>query len=147
MTTKTQLRAGEMAVPEGSRLLILDFYDGMTEGIIELGSSGPVLFLKMTGNELCGEVFRTFHVQELPEDSFEECVRILAEAQAPKWPVWYPIWEFNDEETQHAVEAVFDKVLSQGRRTEWELTSEDIINMENIRLDKIKVPQGLSRTA
>jgi hypothetical protein len=130
----TTIRAGHMTLPEGSRLIILDFYDGVSEGILGLGSAGQVYHIKMSNNSDWEP--RTFDVYQLPDSAIDDSVRILGESQTPKWPAWYPIWEFNDEKTQRAVEAVFDQIVSQGKRTDWEFTSSDISDLESVTLAK-----------
>lgn len=104
---------GTHAASTVTRVLILGYYDGATNGVLQFGDDGPVYRFDMTDERLtvdgCDE--RTFELRPLPFDALSQLVAILAPYHQADGPVWSPLWTFPSEEARLAVEQAFDKIL------------------------------------
>jgi hypothetical protein len=69
-------------------MLVLDFYDGPTSGILECAGSGACYRFEMLDWDEEQRV-RIFRLARLPAGALEECVTVFA-PEKPSWPVWFP---------------------------------------------------------
>jgi hypothetical protein len=87
-----------------SRMILLDYYDGPTGGVVQRSRSRRVYRFDMLDWDDNHHI-RIFRLAELPPEAIEECVAVFAPA-VPRWPVWSP-WP-------HGVtEAFFDEMETQ----------------------------------
>ena len=89
-----------------SRMLVLGYYDGPTEGIAEC-REGHVAVLRMVDWDDRQDV-RVFSVCELPSAPFNELERLVAETENPTWPVFLPRVPLSDA-GECAVQGLLDK--------------------------------------
>lgn len=74
--------------PPFSRMLVLDFYDGPTSGILECAGSAACYRFDMLDWDDEQRV-RIFRLARMPAGTLDECAEAFAPEQ-PSWPVWFP---------------------------------------------------------
>src|SRR5262245_42589442 len=123
------IRPGLNAPSPVRRVLILGYYDGATDGVIELGPVPEVFEFRQSD-----EVFnpdgvdrRTFDLRPLPADSMARLVAAISPYIEPAWPTWAPVWRFPDESARQAVEAQVGAILSAAERPLWQIETDDTI--------------------
>lgn len=108
-----------------SRVIAFDFYDGPTDGVLQLGSNGPVYRFEPAPAETQSPDTRRFLLRRLPNDTLNRIVDLLAPYHSPQWPCWCPIWIFPSQEIQRDVEEKLDRLLATSNDVEWELETPD----------------------
>jgi hypothetical protein len=121
------LRRGVNDPSPVTRVLILGYQDGATDGVLQLGDGGPVYRFEMTGErhnpDGCDE--RTFDLRPLPTGALDRLAGVLAPYHAPRWPVWAPIWTFPSDDARSAAEAAVDAILAEAGPAVWAVTTAD----------------------
>lgn len=100
--------------PPPSRVLILGYYDGATDGVIEFGPGAVYRFDwadEVHNPDGCDE--RTFTLRLLPADALDRLAAAIAPFHAPGWPVWAPAWTFPTAIDRDAVTAAVDTILGE----------------------------------
>lgn len=97
-----------------SRIIALDYHDGPRAGLLECGTCGQAYRFERLDewiNHEDGDL-RIFSLAALPPDAFPRLVTILKPYQAPRWPVWAPLWQFPtpaaETETDRQVQEILD---------------------------------------
>lgn len=96
------------------RLLILGYYDGAEDGIVQLAEAGPHYRFDWLNSELQPDSVdrRTYSLRPFPQKAFEELVRLIGAYRPPEWPVWFPIWKFDSEAIRHEVNEGTEQLLA-----------------------------------
>jgi hypothetical protein len=89
-----------------SRLISLGFYDGTTSGLIEL-EPGAVFRYDVVAWD-SGQDQRVYCLARMPARAFADLIELLSPSEAPRWPQWFPRWEFSSE-GQQSVEKILDQ--------------------------------------
>jgi hypothetical protein len=126
----SHLRNGAMpkaVSPTGARrVLILGYYDGATDGVLE-ADTGDVyrfdLIDEVHNPEGCD--FRTFALRPLAVGSLDRLTEIIGPHIPPTWPVWVPVWRFPSDSVRQDVEQRLDAILAEAGEIEWEVRSGD----------------------
>jgi len=107
-----------------SRLIVFGYYDGATDGVLEL-ANGLVYRFDWTDetHNPDGVDTRRYDLRPLPPDSFRQLTTIIGEHIAPTWPVWLPIWKFSTEQAQEAVERKVDAILERAGEPTWQIST------------------------
>ncbi|MFN0110518.1 MAG: hypothetical protein ACKVZH_16810 [Blastocatellia bacterium] len=124
----------------GSRVIGLDSYDGITEGILQCSKCQKVFYFDLIDwDERDDADVRVFTLAPLPYDSFEVIIKAFSVSlPAPSWPVWFPSWKFSLKEDRVMVEDKINEVLSQ--RGEYEI----IAAWQGNRLERLIAAKELS---
>jgi hypothetical protein len=126
------------------RILVFGYYDGPTDGVIQLGESGPVFRFTMPDEEgqlSRGGRVREFHLAPLPADALDRLAAVLAPHLTPQWPVWVPIWRFPTPDTQRAVEAQTDAILAKAGPVAWRVTTADYWAFQTFQAEPVAAGQ------
>ena len=105
-----------------SRLIALDWYDGPTEGVLQLGDSGPIFRFQMLDERIGSpenEDVRVYGLYPLPVESIDRLVELLSPTHTPNWPVWWPIWKFPSDDVRLGIEKQTDEIMSQSGPLSW----------------------------
>ena len=132
MPLSTTIHPGTNAPSPVSRVLILGFYDGATDGVLQLGDGGPVYRFDLCDEEHNPEGCdtRSYILRPLADDALDRLTAILAEYHEPKWPAWLPVWQFPTPQIQADVTARVDAILAAGE-PEWVITTTDTVEFTN----------------
>src|SRR4051812_42058969 len=107
------LRRGGNDPSPVTRVLILGYYDGATDGVLQLGDGGPEYRFEMTRErhdpDGCDE--RTFDLRPLPAGALDRLADALAPYHAARWPVWAPLWTFPSDGARQAAEGLVAAIL------------------------------------
>lgn len=124
--------------PAVSRVLVLGYHDGATDGIILFADAGPTFRFELAdgADVLPGATTRRYTLRPLPAGSLDRLVVALAPLGPAAWPVWCPIWRFPSEEVRGQVEAVVDEVLAAAGPPAAELTTADPFRFDTVRVDR-----------
>jgi hypothetical protein len=112
-----------------TRVLGLGFYDGPTNGVLDVGEDGAVFKFDMV-NELMnpeGVDLRVFGLAPLPGTALVELADAYGRYQNPRWPLWVPIWRFPTLADQQEMEQVTDQVLQQAGPLQWVVAAYDLL--------------------
>jgi hypothetical protein len=134
------IRSGLNAPSAVRRLLILGYYDGATDGVIEFGPGPEVFEFRQTSEVHNPDAAdrRTFQLRPLPPDAIDQLVRILSPHLEPAWPVWAPVWRFPDERTRLDVEAAVNAVLSAAGPIDWEIETDDLVTFSHFHAKPLR---------
>ena len=125
----TAPHAGINAPSGVSRVLILGYSDGATDGVLQFGDGGPVyrFDLEREAHNPGGCDERTFELRPLPADALDRIAAGLEPYQPSRWPVWAPLWTFPTAEARQAVERLVDDVLAEAGPVTWAITTTDTV--------------------
>ena len=93
--SNTSFREGLNDPSPITRIIALRWYDGPTEGILQVGDDGVYAFrthLEDIVDSIDQLDSRVYGLNALPLDSFERITQVLALVDQPRWPVWCPTW-------------------------------------------------------
>jgi hypothetical protein len=120
-----------------SRLLLFGFYDGATDGVMQLGEGGPEYHFDMTDENLAGDVNRSYRLRPLPAGSLDKLAAVLGEHFEPNWPVWLPRWKFPTEELRRQVDAQIEAILCQAGEPAWHVVTSDLIDFGSVVAEQL----------
>lgn len=141
MNSKNGLHEGMNQPSPVSRVLALGFYDGPTEGILQLRDSGEVFRFQMLDSrtaEGSEEEIRVFGLHPLPGDSLDRIAGLLGPFQPPRWPVWCPVWKFPSEEVKGAIDREIETILEQMGPLTWVIAADPIFR--TVRALPVEIP-------
>ena len=121
-----------------TRVLILGYYDGATDGVLQLGDGKRVYRFDLIED---GAEAREFEFRPLAPESWDRLVAVIGEHIAPKWPRWAPVWRFPNPDIQAEVESKVDAILQRAGGVEWEITTPDPVGFTSL----IARPMTLAR--
>jgi hypothetical protein len=125
------LRAGNDYPSPITRILALGYYDGPTEGVLQVGDQGRIyrftLIEEFPGGGEEGTDLRLFGLSPLPPGALGELTTILSPYAEPKWPVWVPLWRFPSDSIRREVEERIDRVLALAGPVQWQVTASDLM--------------------
>jgi len=132
------------------KILALGLYDGPTSGILECSACSAVYRFDMLDWDDDHEV-RIFRLAALPADSLTRCVRALAQAEQPRWPLWVPSRpNLPSEEARRMADREIERILENAKPAElviaWAGYGETILAARRVpATDLEKVPDWFSR--
>jgi hypothetical protein len=122
-----------------TRMIVLGFYDGPTEGVIQFGDGGSVYHFKQEGEEVpaAGEIdTRRYCFHPLPADALDRITAAIEPHIAPSWPFWFPIWLFPSPEIQASVDAAIEAILNEAAPAEWLVETATYHTFEDYRAER-----------
>lgn len=135
-------REGANQLAAQPRVLILGFYDGPTDGVIQFGDGGPVFAFEMP--DLDGQLAshaaeRVYTLAPLPADSVDRLSNLLAPYSEPAWPSWYLSCQFPSWVEERAVDAALGDLLAEADPPEWEITTADYTAFRSFHAQRVLV--------
>lgn len=129
MPSTTAIHDGPNNPSPVTRVLILGYYDGATDGVLQLGDSGPVYLFDWSdeAHNQDGCDTRSYSLRALADDALDRLTASLAEYHEPKWPAWLPLWQFPTPEIQADVTARVDAILATAGEPEWYIATTDAV--------------------
>ena len=123
------LHEGLNAPSRVSRIVALGFYDGATDGILQIGEQGPVYRFEvpeeLDESVAVTSVERPFDLRPLPSDAIDRLVVLLAPHVPARWPFWFVRWPDIPEADKQALAAQIDSTLSEAGPAIWRITTPD----------------------
>lgn len=105
-----------------TRMIVLGYYDGPTDGLLQFGDGGPVFRFVVPDEEIQlsrNATQREYAFSAMPPDAFDRLEFILAEHLKPSNPGWYANWQFATPEIEREVESRVAAVLSEAGPVAW----------------------------
>ena len=115
------------ATPFFSKVIVLDYYDGPRAGVAHCATCDRTYRFDLLDQESGddGEDVRVFRLTGLPSDAFDRVLSASPNADAARWPVWVPIWQFSNEAARQRADAAVGRVLSEAGPPELVVASSD----------------------
>ncbi len=117
--TTPQVPADPFGKP--GRMLLLGYYDGPTDGVIQF-ATGAVYRFVMPDEEvqLSRRWFpREYTLHPLPPDALDRLEAVLAEHLTPQRPAWYVNWQFESPEVERDVDRRVAAILDEAAPAAW----------------------------
>jgi hypothetical protein len=133
--------AQTVRVPGGARrVLILGYYDGALDGVLEADTGDVYRFDSLAEPEqLVRQKSRSYLLKPLPADALDRLVAIIGPYSQPRWPAWLPVWQFPDEATRSDVETRTDTIVNQAGPVTWQISTDDFFSFSRFTADPAKV--------
>ncbi len=131
-----------------TRLIVLGFYDGPTDGVIQFGDRGRVFRFRLTDEERqlsTPSPTREYNFYSLPMDALNRIVEAISPNIAPTWPVWFPLWRFPSQEIEDSVSAAVDTVLAEAGALEWRVATTSCNTFGKYEAHHVAVENAVSR--
>jgi hypothetical protein len=96
-----------------SRLIAFGYYDGPTEGVVELADNCGTFFFRLIWMDIELET-RILRLTNAPANSVDRLTTMLSDLGYPHWPIWIPIWKFVSEDRRLMIESKVDAMFSDG---------------------------------
>lgn len=136
---------GHPATPFGkpARMILLGYYDGPTEGVIQFADGRVFRFVMPDEEEqLCRGWFpREYAFHPLPTDALDRLEAVLAEHLTPDRPVWYVTWQFATPAIEREVDARVGSILAEAGPVEWLVTVPGYWSFADLRVTRVVAPQ------
>lgn len=110
------------------RMVILGYYDGPTDGVIQFGEHGPVFQFTMPDEERqlgSRAGTREYHLRPLPADALDRLAAVISPYHAPSWPTWFPLWRFPSPEIEQSVSDATGAILAEAGPPAWRVNTAD----------------------
>jgi hypothetical protein len=109
-----------------TRVVALDWSDGPTDGVLQVGDGATYRFQMIDSRSGAPDEsdVRVYGLHPLPADALSRLTDALADTHQPTWPVFWPIWKFPSEDVQRQVEREVEAVLAQAGPLEWVLVGD-----------------------
>src|SRR6266536_3812317 len=121
-----------------TKLLVLGYYDGPTDGVVQGGEDGSIYRYEMLAWDGETQNLRIFGLAPLPPDVLGRLVAVYERYEPVRWPVWLPSWHEGLEEED-------EPLLSQAGPVEWVVATHDLLGQ--ILAAKAVTPEEVARTA
>jgi hypothetical protein len=115
-----------------SRVFVTGYYDGPTNGVLQLGLDGPVYLFEQRDEDVVSPDMRTYDLRRLPRETLARITDLLAPYHTPTWPVWCPKWTFPTECAKAEVEEGLDLLLETPGPYVWEIETADWFEFSNV---------------
>jgi len=129
-TLGAPLREGADYPSPITQILALGYYDGPTQGVLQCGDGGPVYKFDLIDGPFCMKEgwwdLRVYRLAPLPATSLAELAQAYSRYWPPRWPIWLPIWHFQNPADEEAMNRLTDHVLNQAGAPNWVVASFDL---------------------
>ena len=136
------LREGTIRLSTPPRVIVLGYYDGATNGVIQFPDESVFRFDWVDEPDPNGDE-RSFNFAPLPPDALDRLTTVIAPYIPPTEPVWFPIWRFPSPEIQRAVEAEVDVILADAGPVNWVVTTSDYHGFTESRAARAPAGQAI----
>jgi hypothetical protein len=133
-----------------SKMVVLEFYDGPTSGILQCRECAAIYKFDMLDWAQDHDV-RIFRLAVLPADSLTQCVKALAQPEPPRWPIWVPSrGNLRSEEARQMADREVQRILDKAQPAElvlaWAGYGETILAARKVpAADLAAVPDWFAR--
>ena len=103
-----------------TKLLVLGYYDGPTDGVGQGGEGGPLYRFDMLAWDGETQDLRIFGLALLPSDVLGRLVAMYERYEPARWPVWLPSWHED-------LEGEDEPLLSQAGPVAWVVATHDLL--------------------
>jgi hypothetical protein len=116
--------AGTNPLGTPTRMILLGYYDGPTEGVIQFADGAVYRFVMPDEDEqLARQWFpRDYAFSPLPSDALDRLEVVLAEHLTPQRPSWYVNWQFETPDVEREVDARVATILAEASPAAWRVT-------------------------
>lgn len=118
-----------------TRMILLGYYDGPTEGVIQFGNGSVYRFVMPDEeDQLCRHWFpRDYEFHPLPPDALDRLEAVLAEHLTPQRPAWYVNWDFATPDIERETDERAAAVLAEAGPAAWLVTVPAYWQFEDFR--------------
>jgi hypothetical protein len=105
-----------------SRVAAWDWHDGPTEGLLQfdgLGGTYHFQLLEERPGKNGDEDIRVFGLYPVPSDCFGRFVTAVSQYHQPRWPIWWPVWQFPSDETLRQMNDLVDAIKESAEPLLW----------------------------
>jgi hypothetical protein len=97
-----------------ARVLVLDWYDGPTGGVLQVGDAGAIYRFLMLDERQRGDDadVRVYGLYPMSDGALNRLIDLLSPYMAARWPVWCPVWRFPTDEVRRAVDGRTTEILN-----------------------------------
>ncbi len=85
------------------RIIALDWYDGLKAGLAMCTASKRAYSIEFRSWD-DEEIRRVYSLSPIEAADFEHVLALIRCLGAPRWPIWFPKWQFQAREAQEAAE-------------------------------------------
>ncbi len=111
-----------------SRVAAWDWYDGPTEGLLQCEDSITTFYFRMLEERIAdndGDDVRIYGLYPSELELFNQFVAEVGAHHPPRWPVWWPIWRFPNEEIAAADDRLMQSVIEDAGKLQWIVATSD----------------------
>ena len=123
------------------RLISLGYYDGTTNGLLSFEQSGLAFRYELVSWD-SGEDWRVFCLSPLIQSDFGAAVQVLSVLGEPRWPCWFPHWEFTSDAQKLDVEQALEAILNRSGPYRMAVLSRDLCASIKAAVNVIAGPGG-----
>ena len=123
------------------RLVSLGYYDGTTNGLLSFEKPGLAFRYDLVSWD-SGEDWRVFCLSPLIPNDFEAAVHALSVLGEPRWPCWFPPWEFSSDAEKLGVEQALEAILNRSGPYRMAVLSRDLCTSTRAAVNIIARPGG-----
>jgi hypothetical protein len=120
------------------RVIAFGYYDGATDGVMDLGGTEYRFDLADESHNPDGCDERWYTLRPLPPGSVAQLVAVLSEYLEPRWPAWVPVWKFPTAAVQGEVERKVDAVLEQAGEPRWRVHTTDTVHFQAVTAESVR---------
>jgi hypothetical protein len=120
--TQPRVEVNPFGMP--SRMILLGYYDGPTEGVIQFQSGSVYRFLMPDEErQLSRQSFpRDYALHPLPADALDRLEAVLAEHLTPLRPARYVNWQFESPDVERDTDRHVATILGEAAPAAWLVT-------------------------
>ena len=119
--------------PSGiARIFITGYYDGPTDGVLQIGISGPCYRFDMVDPENLSPDIRRFELRRLSIETMDKIVDLLTPFHKPSWPAWCPNWTFPSECVKGEIEERLDVLMGTPGPPAWHIETGDYFTFQTL---------------
>jgi hypothetical protein len=104
-----------------------DWRDGPTEGLLQIESNGDTYHFRLL-EERMGDAddddIRVFGLYPVSSDCLERFVAAVSPYHEPRWPIWWPTWQFPSEEILKQINELVDDIKENAGPLAWIIASD-----------------------
>lgn len=113
------------ALWEIEQAIVFDWYDGPREGVCALSTPRCCFHFQIIAENRHNDCAH-YNLSEMPLDSVEQLMLILAELGPKAKPIWIPLWRFKDQAAQIEAEQAVDRLLALKKPTTLIMATNDM---------------------
>ncbi len=123
-----------------TRVLILGYSNGATNGVVQLGDGGLVYRFDLLDEAYNPDGLdeRLFELRPLPSDALGLLEQAIGYYITPNWPTWLPIWRFPTLEIERLVGQQVDGILDSAGPATWRIVTTDTVQFQTLTAQPLR---------